>query len=107
MWYDATSAAGSLEAADSPVKGKIAYAQAPVKLTKASGWLYAWSWAIEKKHPEVRRRLEVHLLGLVEEVREPGRRTRSAGPGCRPASAPRPMRIPSTRRRPERSPSRP
>jgi len=23
--------------------------QAPVKKTKASGWLYAWSWAIEKK----------------------------------------------------------
>jgi sorbitol/mannitol transport system substrate-binding protein len=49
MWYDATSAAGSLEAPDSPVKGKMAYAQAPVKLTDASGWLYAWSWAIEKK----------------------------------------------------------
>jgi sorbitol/mannitol transport system substrate-binding protein len=26
MWYDATSAAGSLEADDSPVKGKIGYA---------------------------------------------------------------------------------
>jgi sorbitol/mannitol transport system substrate-binding protein len=49
MWYDATSAAGSLEADDSPVKGKMAYAQAPVKETQSSGWLYAWSWAIEKK----------------------------------------------------------
>ena len=49
MWYDATSAAGSLEAPDSPVKGKMGYVQAPVKLTKSSGWLYAWSWAIEKK----------------------------------------------------------
>ena len=49
MWYDATSAAGSLEAPDSPVKGKMAYVQAPVKETKSSGWLYAWSWAIEKK----------------------------------------------------------
>ncbi len=49
MWYDATSAAGSLEAPDSPVKGKMGYAQAPVKMTKSSGWLYAWSWAIEKK----------------------------------------------------------
>ena len=28
--------------------GKIGYVQAPVKLTKSSGWLYAWSWAIEK-----------------------------------------------------------
>ena len=48
MWYDATSAAGSLDGKDSPVAGKIGYVQAPVKLTKSSGWLYAWSWAIEK-----------------------------------------------------------
>jgi sorbitol/mannitol transport system substrate-binding protein len=48
MWYDATSAAGSLESDDSPVKGKIGYVQAPVKLTKASGWLYTWAWAIQK-----------------------------------------------------------
>ncbi len=47
MWYDATSAAGSLEADDSPVKGKIGYAQAPVKVTKSSGWLYTWAWGIE------------------------------------------------------------
>ena len=54
MWYDATSAAGSLEASDSPVKGKIGYVQAPVKETKSSGWLYAWSWAIEKKSQQGR-----------------------------------------------------
>jgi sorbitol/mannitol transport system substrate-binding protein len=48
MWYDATSAAGSLEAADSPVRGKMGYVAAPVVLTKASGWLYAWSWGIEE-----------------------------------------------------------
>jgi sorbitol/mannitol transport system substrate-binding protein len=48
MWYDATSAAGSLEAADSPVKGKIGYAAAPVLRTPSSGWLYAWSWGIEQ-----------------------------------------------------------
>jgi sorbitol/mannitol transport system substrate-binding protein len=47
MWYDATSAAGSLEAPESPVKGKIAYAQAPVKETDASGWLYTWAWGIQ------------------------------------------------------------
>jgi sorbitol/mannitol transport system substrate-binding protein len=47
MWYDATSAAGSLEAKGSPVAGKIGYVQAPVVKTKTSGWLYAWSWAIE------------------------------------------------------------
>lgn len=49
MWYDATSAAGSLEAIDSPVKGKMGYVQAPVKMTQHAGWLYAWSWAMEKK----------------------------------------------------------
>jgi sorbitol/mannitol transport system substrate-binding protein len=48
MWYDATSAAGSLEAAGSPVKGKIGYAPAPVVDTKSSGWLYAWSWSIQQ-----------------------------------------------------------
>jgi sorbitol/mannitol transport system substrate-binding protein len=48
MWYDATSAAGSLEAAGSPVKGKIGYVAAPVVLTKSSGWLYAWSWSIQQ-----------------------------------------------------------
>src|SRR3712207_1110291 len=48
MWYDATSAAGSLEAADSPVKGKMGYVPAPVVETDSSGWLYAWSWAIQQ-----------------------------------------------------------
>jgi sorbitol/mannitol transport system substrate-binding protein len=48
MWYDSTAAAGSLEAADSPVKGKIGYADAPTTLTKQAGWLYTWAWAIEK-----------------------------------------------------------
>ena len=47
MWYDATSAAGALEAEESPVKGKIGYAQAPVKDTKSSGWLWTWSWAMQ------------------------------------------------------------
>lgn len=48
MWYDATSAAGSLESAQSPVRGKIGYAPAPVLKTDSSGWLYAWSWAIQQ-----------------------------------------------------------
>jgi len=47
MWYDATSAAGSLEADDSPVKGKIGYVAAPVVKTPASGWLYTWAWGIQ------------------------------------------------------------
>ncbi|MFJ8543502.1 ABC transporter substrate-binding protein [Streptomyces sp. NPDC093586] len=48
MWYDATSAAGSLESAKSPVKGKIGYAPAPVEKTGSSGWLYTWAWGIQK-----------------------------------------------------------
>jgi len=55
MWYDATSAAGSLEnKQQSKVAGKIGYAYAPVKKTKSSGWLYTWAWGIEKasKNPD-------------------------------------------------------
>ncbi|GAA2352517.1 sugar ABC transporter substrate-binding protein [Streptomyces cuspidosporus] len=48
MWYDATSAAGSLESAKSPVRGKIGYVQAPVEKTKSSGWLYTWAWGVQK-----------------------------------------------------------
>jgi sorbitol/mannitol transport system substrate-binding protein len=48
MWYDATSAAGSLEADNSPVKGKVGYAPAPVVKTDSSGWLYTWAWAVQK-----------------------------------------------------------
>jgi len=48
MWYDATVAAGILEASDSPVKGKNGYALAPVKDTPASGWLWSWALAIPK-----------------------------------------------------------
>jgi sorbitol/mannitol transport system substrate-binding protein len=48
MWYDATSAAGSFEAVDSPVRGKMGYVAAPVVETDSSGWLYAWSWSIQQ-----------------------------------------------------------
>jgi sorbitol/mannitol transport system substrate-binding protein len=46
MWYDATVAAGLLEADDSAVKGKNGYAPAPIEKTKASGWLWSWALAI-------------------------------------------------------------
>jgi sorbitol/mannitol transport system substrate-binding protein len=49
MWYDATSAAGSLEDPKvSKVAGKVGYAPAPVVKTKSSGWLWAWSWVVPK-----------------------------------------------------------
>ena len=47
MWYDATSAAGSLEdPAVSKVAGKVGYAFAPVKETESAGWLWTWAWAM-------------------------------------------------------------
>lgn len=49
MWYDATSAAGTLEdASASKVAGKVGYAFAPVVKTKSSGWLWTWAWAMPK-----------------------------------------------------------
>ncbi len=49
MWYDATSAAGSLEDPKvSKVAGKVGYAYAPVEKTKTSGWLWAWAWTMPK-----------------------------------------------------------
>jgi sorbitol/mannitol transport system substrate-binding protein len=48
MWYDSTAGAGSLEAAGSPVKGKIGYVPAPVVKTQNSGWLYTWAWGVQK-----------------------------------------------------------
>jgi polyol transport system substrate-binding protein len=47
MWYDATSAAGSLEDPNvSKVAGKVGYVYAPVNKTEASGWLWNWAWGM-------------------------------------------------------------
>lgn len=40
IWYDATSNAPNLEAEDSPIKGKVGYAQSP------AGWLWNWGMNI-------------------------------------------------------------
>ncbi|KPI03560.1 extracellular solute-binding protein family 1 [Actinobacteria bacterium OK074] len=49
MWYDATSAAGSLEdPSSSKIAGHVGYAYAPTEETKSSGWLWSWSWAMPK-----------------------------------------------------------
>jgi sorbitol/mannitol transport system substrate-binding protein len=47
MWYDATVSAGTLQGADSKVKGKIGYALAPTVKKSNAGWLWAWALAIE------------------------------------------------------------
>lgn len=55
MWYDATSAAGSVEDPNnSKVAGKVGYVRAPVAETENSGWLWSWNLGInaESKHKE-------------------------------------------------------
>ena len=73
MWYDATVAAGLLEADDSPVKGKNGYALAPVKKTDASGWLWTWALAIPKNAPDTDGRLGVRHVGHRPRVPRGGR----------------------------------
>jgi len=47
MWYDATSAAGSVEdPKNSKVAGKVGYVRAPVARTTDSGWLWSWNLGI-------------------------------------------------------------
>lgn len=49
MWYDATSAAGSLEdTSTSKIAGHVGYAYAPTVETESSGWLWSWAWAMPK-----------------------------------------------------------
>ena len=45
IWFDSTSAAPLLEAADSPIAGDVGYARAPIFLTDASGGLSTWGLA--------------------------------------------------------------
>lgn len=54
MWFDATSAANSLESPkSSKVVGKMGYVDAPSEVMR-SGWVWAWAWGIPKttKHLE-------------------------------------------------------
>lgn len=55
MWYDATSAAGSVEdKKNSKVAGKVGYVRAPVEKTKSSGWLWSWNMGVnaESEHQD-------------------------------------------------------
>jgi sorbitol/mannitol transport system substrate-binding protein len=48
MWYDATSAAGDIQAAGAQIYSETGYAWAPTVNSAPSGWLYAWSLGIPK-----------------------------------------------------------
>ena len=71
MWYDATSAAGSVES--SGVKGKVGYVRAPVKETTDSGWLWSWNLGISAESDASGRGLGVRPVGHLQGVPEPGR----------------------------------
>ncbi len=93
MWYDATSAAGSLEAAASPVRGKMGYVNAPVTQTKESGWLYTWAWAIEKaskKQDAAAKFVAWASSKAYEKLVEADTRTPAERATCQRASGPRP-----------------
>ena len=47
MWYDATVAASTIDAAPSAIAGKLGFAPAPVEKTASAGWL--WSWALAQE----------------------------------------------------------
>lgn len=47
MWFDATSAATTLESTDSKVAGLVGYADAPKDKLRA-GWVWAWAWGVPK-----------------------------------------------------------
>ena len=97
MWYDATSAAGSLEADDSPVKGKIGYvAGAGGEDRQSSGWLYTWSWAIQKASKKQDNAWKFISWASQQGLREARRQQDRLVARCRPASAPRPTRTPTT-----------
>ena len=53
MWYDDTVFAGPvLDQATADLEGDIGFAPAPVNVTDASGWLWAWGLAIPETSPE-------------------------------------------------------
>ena len=48
MWYDATAGASVIDdPKTSKIAGKLGFAPAPVMKTKAAGWLWTWSLALE------------------------------------------------------------
>jgi sorbitol/mannitol transport system substrate-binding protein len=96
MWYDATSAAGTLEdPSASNVAGKIGYAYAPVDKTESSGWLWTWAWTMPKTTKKADSAAKFALWASSKEYEELVGKS-SAGRACRAASASRRTRTPST-----------
>jgi sorbitol/mannitol transport system substrate-binding protein len=99
MWYDATVAAGLLEADDSAVKGKNGYAPAPVVRTPASGWL--WSWALAIPTSSDRADLAWRYISFAtgpRYIREAGPRIPGGWPAIPPGTRRSTYRIPEFRK---------
>ncbi len=87
MWYDATVAAGLLEASNSPVKGKNGYAFAPVDKTKASGWLWTWALAIPKSSPDPTDAWKyISWATSAQYIKAAGTHTKGGGPSIPPGT---------------------
>ena len=67
MWYDATSAAGSVEGR-LEVEGKVGYVRAPVKETTDSGWLWSWNLGISAECDHKDAGLGVRPVGHLQGV---------------------------------------
>lgn len=100
MWYDATSAAGSLESADSPVKGKVGYVPAPVEKTESAGFGSTPGPGASRTPPATPTRPGSSCPGRPARSTSSWSATRSAGRTYRRASARRRTRTPTTARRP-------
>lgn len=103
MWYDATSAAGSLEdPKSSKIAGKVGYAYAPVVETKSSGWLWTWAWAMPKTTKKADAASKFMLWASSKKYEKlVGEKLGWAR--VPPTSGPAPTRSPSTRRTPRPS----
>ena len=97
MWVDATIAASFItDPKQSKVADKVAFAQAPMAVTpKGANWLWAWALAIPAGSKKGRG-AEVHHLGHLEGVHQPGRQGRGLGQSCPPARARAPTPTPSS-----------
>ena len=108
MWADASVAASMLEAADSPVKGKMGYAHMPVEQDQG----VRLAVELEPRHPRVDeaqgRRDQVRQVGHEQGLHQARRKEDRLVATSRPARAPRRTRSRSTRTPPRpthRSPS--
>src|SRR5260370_5131637 len=95
MWYDATVAAGLLEAANSPVKGKNGFAFAPTDKTKSSGWLWSWALAIPKSSPDPTDAWKyISCATSAQYIKSAGTHTNSGWRAIPPGTRPSTYRIP-------------